>query len=142
MKNKRITRLGLIIFGLALMFFLGAFMARYYNNEIKSISYNDLVKLQKSEDIQLIDVRNIKEYKSGHIKGAINYDFFKSTFISSIDSLDKSKTIVVYCKSGNRSYKSAHILKSLGFTDIYDFNEGINSWNENRNSLVILDSID
>ena len=62
MKNKRITRLGLIIFGLALMFFLGAFMARYYNNEIKSISYNDLVKLQKSEDIQLIDVRNIKEY--------------------------------------------------------------------------------
>ena len=117
-------------------------MARYYNNEIKSISYNDLVKLQKSEDIQLIDVRKIKEYKSGHIKGAINYDFFKSTFISSIDSLDKSKTTVVYCKSGNRSYKSAHILKSLGFTDVYDFNEGINSWNENRNSLVILDSID
>ena len=141
MKKNLITFIAILIFGLGLIIFLGTLMGRNSNNKIKSISSNELVKLTKSKDIQLIDVRKIEEYESGHIEGSLNLDFFQRSFIANLDSLDKSKITVVYCKSGNRSLKSAHILKSLGFKDIFELSEGVNGWVENRNSIVILDTI-
>lgn len=106
---------------------------------INKISPTDFLILNDKEDIQLIDVRRLDEYNNGYIEGAVNIDFYKSTFIDSINMLDKSKTTVVYCKSGNRSSKSALMMKSLGFETIYDLNEGMNGWLGNR--YVVIDSL-
>ncbi|MDA9357028.1 rhodanese-like domain-containing protein [Flavobacteriaceae bacterium] len=106
---------------------------------INKISATDFLILNDKEDIQLIDVRRFEEYNNGYIEGAVNIDFYKSTFIDSINMLDKSKTTVVYCKSGNRSSKSALMMKSLGFETIYDLNEGMNGWLGNR--YVVIDSL-
>jgi rhodanese-related sulfurtransferase len=111
------------------------------NSEIKKISSENLISLDKNKDIQVVDVRRSKEYNSGHITGAINIDFYKSSFVEDINKLDKSKTTVVYCKSGNRSNKSALIMDSLGFTDFYDFSEGMNGWIIGGNKIIILDSL-
>ena len=63
----------------------------------------------------IVDVRSASEYNEGHIKGAINIPY---TEIGNY-KLDKTKTILVYCKSGSRS-KSAHdVLEKLGY-DVYD----------------------
>lgn len=107
---------------------------------INEITIADFKSLNSVEDIQLIDVRTIEEYNSGYIGGALNIDFYKSSFIDSINVLDKSKTTVVYCKSGNRSSKSALIMKSLGFKNVYNLKEGMNGWLSNRNE-IILDSL-
>jgi rhodanese-related sulfurtransferase len=107
---------------------------------INEITIADFKSLNSVEDIQLLDVRTIEEYNSGYIDGALNIDFYKFSFIDSINVLDKSKTTVVYCKSGNRSSKSALMMKSLGFKNVYNLKEGMNGWLSNRNE-IILDSL-
>ena len=126
---------------LLLFFILISFCCCSSEAEINKINSEKLIFLLKTQDIQLIDVRRLGEYKLGHIQGALNIDFYKSTFVDSINELDKSKLTVVYCKSGNRSNKSALIMDSLGFTEIYDFNKGMNGWLSSENSIVRLDSL-
>jgi|TARA_B110000093_G_scaffold69994_1_gene75941 rhodanese-related sulfurtransferase len=126
---------------LTLLIVFMAFVSCNSSSEIKKISSENLILLDKNKDIQVVDVRRLREYNSGHITGAINIDFYKSSFVEDINKLDKSKTTVVYCKSGNRSNKSALIMDSLGFTDFYDFSEGMNGWIIGDNKIIILDSL-
>ena len=126
---------------LTLLIVFMAFVSCNSSSEIKKISSENLTLLDKNKDIQVVDVRRLREYNSGHITGAINIDFYKSSFVEDINKLDKSKTTVVYCKSGNRSNKSALIMDSLGFTDFYDFSEGMNGWIIGDNKIIILDSL-
>ena len=124
-----------LIFILAILF-----SCNFSDKIINEITTADFKSLNSVGDIQLIDVRTIEEYNSGYIGGALNIDFYKSSFIDSINVLDKSKTTVVYCKSGNRSSKSALMMKSLGFKNVYNLKEGMNGWLSNRNE-IILDSL-
>lgn len=51
-------------------------------------------------DFITIDIRTPEEYSVGHIKGAINIDFYSDNFINELDSLNKDKKYLVYCRSG------------------------------------------
>ena len=92
------------------------------------VSQPELKGLLKMEDIQLIDVRTIEEYKGGHIGNAKNTDFYSSDFKSQLSKLVKNKPVLVYCHSGGRSGKTALILKELGFKEVYDFQSGFSKW--------------
>jgi len=120
--------------------FVVLFSCNFSGTIINEITTTDFKSLNSVENIQLIDVRTIEEYNTGYIGGALNIDFYKSSFVDSINVLDKSKTTVVYCKSGNRSSKSALMMKSLGFKKVYNLKEGMNGWLSNRNE-IILDSL-
>ena len=124
-----------------LFFVIISFSCSNSEVEVNKITSEKLISLLKTQDIQLIDVRMLGEYNVGHIESALNIDFYKSSFVDSVNELDKSKLTVVYCKSGNRSNKSALIMDSLGFIEIYDFNKGMNGWLKTENSIVRLDSL-
>jgi len=82
-----------------------------------------------NKDVQLVDVRTAREYRSGHLGNAINIDFYKSKhFIESFERLNKDKPVYIYCRSGARSAKAAHQLISMGFKKIYDLEGGILNW--------------
>jgi rhodanese-related sulfurtransferase len=90
----------------------------------------------QGENIQLVDVRTLGEYNSGHIKNALLIDFYSPEFYNEMnDSLDKEKPVYVYCRSGNRSGKAAKELEKLGFSKIIDLDGGINSWTSQGLSL-------
>lgn len=76
-------------------------------------------------NIQLIDVRTSKEFKSNHIKGAKNIDFFSGHFNIEFNKLNKEKPVYVYCRSGSRSKQAAKKLADMGFNEIYDLQGGI-----------------
>ncbi len=76
----------------------------------------------------LIDVRTPQEFNEGHIAGAINMDFYGNNFEAQINSIDKSKTVLVYCKSGNRSGKAVSIMVKQNFKNIFDLSGGITNW--------------
>ena len=77
------------------------------------------------DKVQLVDVRTSSEFHSGHIKNAINIDFFDaSKFQKSFEKLDKEKPVYVYCRSGARSLKAAKRLVGMGFLKIYDLKGG------------------
>ena len=67
-------------------------------------------------DYVILDVRTEEEYQEGHIKDAILMPY--DTIDSSI-SLDTSKYIFVYCRSGNRSKIAYDKLISYGY-QVYD----------------------
>jgi rhodanese-related sulfurtransferase len=79
-------------------------------------------------NIVLIDVRTPQEYTQGHIEGALNIDFYGDNFESEMKAIDQSKTILVYCKSGNRSGKAVSIIAKNNFKNVYDLSGGITNW--------------
>ena len=76
----------------------------------------------------IIDVRTPEEYEQGHIQGAQNIDVGAETFITEIQELSKSDTLLVYCRSGRRSLYASQVLVSFGFKKIYDLEGGYLNW--------------
>lgn len=72
------------------------------------------------------DVREIDEYESGHIPGAINVplSILQNGDFSALDSNEK---YVIICRSGNRSVTASDILSSEGF-DVVNVSEGMSTW--------------
>ena len=102
--------------------------------EINIISESDFLEIQDS-DYTLIDVRTQDEFDLGHIDSAINLDFYSETFQNDILSLPKNETIVLYCRTNNRSSKTANILKENGFKEIAVLEGGITEWVKNGNDI-------
>jgi rhodanese-related sulfurtransferase len=95
---------------------------------IKSITTLQLKVLLDKEEIQLLDVRTPKEVKQGFIKTAKFANYFDDHFFEkAAKQLDKNKVVYLYCRSGNRSGKSAKILKEKGF-NVYNVLGGYNQW--------------
>lgn len=76
----------------------------------------------------LLDVRTPEEFTQGAINGAVNMDFRNVNFDSISGTLDKSKTIFVYCAAGGRSESAADLLRQKGFKNVFDLKGGIISW--------------
>jgi len=74
--------------------------------------------IQNDDNVTLLDVRTVDEYKSGHIRGAKLIPLGKLE--ANLDKLkaDRNKKIVVYCRSGNRSVAASRILEKHGFVPL------------------------
>ena len=107
----------------------------FESKEINEISDAQFTEIQDSDYI-LVDVRTIEEYESGHIQDAVNFDFYSESFQKEILSLDKSSSIILYCRTQNRSTKTANYLKENGYKEITVLVGGITSWVKNGNDLV------
>ena len=98
------------------------------SQNLNLISVEEMQELVHLEDMQLVDVRTPSEYNEGHVPNAQNIDFWGENFDAKIDELDKTKPIIVYCKSGGRSAKCASKLAAKGFEKIYDLKGGFSQW--------------
>lgn len=99
------------------------------NAQNESITRIDLAKMESisaNENTVVIDVRTPGEVAAGYIKGTDQFiDYNGADFETKIAALDKDKTYVVYCRSGNRSTKALNKMAELGFTKLYELNGGI-----------------
>ena len=84
-------------------------------------------KIKTEENHILLDVRTPEEFASNHIKGAINININSSDFGDKIRLLDKSNTVLVYCKSGGRSATAFNSLQTSGYT-VYELRGGLLKW--------------
>ena len=98
------------------------------SEEVKVISAEEMQSLLEADEVQLVDVRTPEEYELGHIDDAQNIDYFSPTFDEDIKNLDKTKPVILYCKSGGRSAKCAEKMVEAGFVKIYDLEGGISKW--------------
>lgn len=78
------------------------------------VNYKELLQ----NGAQLIDVRSKAEFQTGHIKDAINIPL--QTIQSSLSKIKKDKSVITCCASGMRSASAKSILKSNGFTNVYN----------------------
>ncbi len=94
------------------------------NSFINVEELRDLIN--KKEDITIIDVRSEKEFRAGHIKGAINIPV--DNLREKISGLDKNSKIIVHCRTSYRSYLAYRILKHAGFANVWNLNGSYMSW--------------
>ena len=79
-------------------------------------------EIMNTQEVIVLDVREQDEYDSGHSPGAVLLP------VGSIDEdttaaviPEKDDTVLVYCRSGNRSRTASEALADLGYTGIYEF---------------------
>jgi rhodanese-related sulfurtransferase len=82
--------------------------------------------LMDEEDLIILDVREEKERKSGFIANNVHIPLGQVK--DKLDALDKSKKILVYCRSGARSAHIAGMLTRNEFEYVYNLKGGINAW--------------
>ncbi len=67
----------------------------------------------------LVDVRSADEFGAGHVDGAINVPVGRVAQHFGADA-DRSRPIVVYCRSGMRSARAKSILDAAGFEAVHN----------------------
>ena len=85
-------------------------------------------QLRDRADVLLIDVREQTEYNEGHIPGITLIPM--GEIPGRLAEIPKDKTVVVTCRSGNRSSQVASYLQQQGFTNIHDLQGGIVAWQQ------------
>jgi sulfur-carrier protein adenylyltransferase/sulfurtransferase len=81
-------------------------------------------------DVVLVDTREPHEYQEAHLEnGKLVPPGVLGDEIASA-APDKSARTILYCRSGNRSYKAAEQLQALGYTDVASMAGGILAWQE------------
>ncbi|UVE18207.1 rhodanese-like domain-containing protein [Pseudomonas sp. LS44] len=101
----------------------------------KSLSSRELTALVNSENGVVLDIRNSKDFASGHIVGALNIPFDKvATRISELEKY-KAKTLVVVDAMGQHAGTVCRDLKAAGF-NAAKLGGGIGSWRGDNLPLV------
>lgn len=98
------------------------------DNSYQQITQEEAKEMMDTQEVIVLDVREQNEYDSGHIPGAVLLPagtIDEDTAAAVIP--EKDSTVLVYCRSGNRSKTASSALAELGYTNIYEFG-GINTW--------------
>lgn len=98
------------------------------------IDLNSFRAYLNSEDAQIVDVRNLKEYNDGHIEGAEHV--FVGTLPDNLHKISKDKQVVIHCQSGDRATIAYSILINNGFDNIKNYSGGIKEWLANGGETV------
>jgi rhodanese-related sulfurtransferase len=112
----------------------------FIRNEMRrgghSISVQQLVDLVNREGAVVLDVRDRKEFESGHIVGAINIPY--ANLDTRIDELRKygEKPIIVACRMGQHSGAAGTLLRKQGFKNVSRLAGGMAEW-LNQNLPVV-----
>ena len=94
----------------------------------QQITQEKAKEMMDTQNVIILDVREQSEYDSGHIPGAVLLPvgtIDEATAAAAIPA--KDSTVLVYCRSGNRSKTASSALAELGYTNLYEFG-GINTW--------------
>ena len=110
----------LSLFGLFLLVRLFGYLGRL---GIKQITARELDQMK---GMTVLDTRTDKEYKQGHIPGAIHIEL--SDVGNKAKKLRKDKDLVVYCQNGNRSIWAIKRLMGMGFNSLYNLKGGYSAW--------------
>ena len=89
------------------------------------IDIQDFLEL-KSEDIQIIDIREEYEYEEGHIS---KLNIPMDEILESIEKIEKEKKVIIYCRSGRRSAAVKYMLeRECELKNIYCLEGGYESY--------------
>jgi glyoxylase-like metal-dependent hydrolase (beta-lactamase superfamily II)/rhodanese-related sulfurtransferase len=100
---------------------------------IERISVEDLA--DRSDEIQILDVREQREWNSGHIAGSVFTPWHDLDDLPA--ELDPSRPVAVMCASGQRAGTAASLLQRRGLDDvIHVIGGGVPTWEQLGHSLI------
>ena len=91
---------------------------------LKSLILNDLTtdraRKMLQEGATLIDVRTEREYSSSHLERAVNIPLSDLEDKINVTAPDRGKVILLYCRSGIRSFSGKKVLQKMGYNHAYN----------------------
>lgn len=118
---------GLVVLGIYVLYSKGIIGANF-----ESVSAKVAYEMIENDDgnLTILDVRTPEEFKAdGHLVGAKLIPV--NQLAKNLTMLDKSKKVLVYCRSGSRSVFASRILEKNGFTPL-NMSGGINAWKSEK----------
>ena len=119
-----------------LLLFSGIISCTGQADSVKKVNPEEFSKGMTGKNVQLLDVRTAGEFKTGHIKNALQADWNNKTqFAERIQFVDKDKPVYIYCLAGGRSTAAADWMRKNGYTNVVELEGGINAWKKAEKPL-------
>ena len=102
---------------------------------VKEIEVTELQsRIASGEDIALLDIRGDAEVAQGILPNAEHVEM--NTIPLHLQDLPQNKDIVVYCRSGVRSYHACEFMHQQGITNVLNLRGGIIAWAQQGYEVV------
>ncbi len=94
---------------------------------VETVTTSELADLLSTTNVDLVDVRDEREWLSGHLPGSRNVPL--DILRADPDAyLAREKPIVFVCARGVRSLTAAKLAERLGYSTIYNLDGGTSAW--------------
>ncbi|NOU93606.1 rhodanese-like domain-containing protein [Paenibacillus sp. LMG 31456] len=84
-----------------------------------------LDRINRKENVTIIDVREPDEWETGHIPGAKHIPL--GQIARALNEVDRKQEAVIVCRSGNRSSQACEFLSSMGY-NVINMLGGMSKW--------------
>ena len=91
---------------------------------IAEVAPGEATRLLNHDNAIMIDMRNDKDYRAGHIVNSLHAPDSKSIKLEKY----RDRPLIVYCRSGNRSAAYCSNLRKQGFENVYNLKGGVLAW--------------
>jgi len=99
------------------------------------INIDTFKSLLDEPNVQVVDLRNATEFKSGHVKGANHV--FVGTLMGNLEKVSKDKKVVIHCQSGDRATIGYSLLASAGYSNVLNYSASMNEWMALGNAVEV-----
>lgn len=99
--------------------------------ELQTVDVIDFESFQSevdNDDVQIVDVRGVNEYKISHVPGAKHV--FVGTLPENLDEIPRDKKVILHCQSGDRTTIAYSLLRRNGFDNVINYPGGMKEWEE------------
>ena len=99
----------------------------------KTISVEDSETLITEVKPMILDCRDLKDYRQGHLDDALHvHEGLKESLIK---KGDKERSLLIYCYYGHASEHLAEFFSDFGFKDVYSLAGGYSSWKDKHQAV-------
>ena len=115
---------------------LGAIIVYHQRTSASSVGPQKAVMLINRQDAVVVDVRDKKEFETGHLVDSINIPLAKLKQRLTELKKHKEKPVVVVCKLGQHSGDAAKTLQEAGHAEVFKLAGGLTEWKAQSLPLV------
>lgn len=91
-----------------------------------SVDVQTVAEIKEREDVVVLDVREQWEYDEAHIPGVVHIPM--NDVPARLSEIPTDQTVIVSCRSGNRSGQVTNFLRDQGFENVHNMDGGILAW--------------
>ena len=113
----------------AILAMLAGTELRHRFGRIREVAPFEATLLINHENAVLVDMRNDKDYRDGHIVNAVHVSAEKNDAIGKLDKY-RDRPLIVCCRSGNQSLRLCSELSKKGFASVYNLKGGLHAWQQ------------
>ena len=124
-----VNHLLLVAAFVAILAMLAAVELRHRLGKVRDIAPGEAIRLINHENAVLVDMRNDKDYRDGHIVNAVQVPADNNEAAGKLDKY-RDRTLILCCRSGNQSHKLSTALSKQGFASVYNLKGGLHAWQQ------------